>query len=82
MIAHCKRLLIEWMTNHSISDSRKIKEAYSMYATCIRNTNQEGQLTIGKRYKIIQRGKLGDAIYIKCDDGRMWWMNINRFEIE
>ena len=53
-----------------------------MYATCIRNTNQEGQLTIGKRYKLIQRGKLGDAIYIKCDDGRMWWMSINRFEIE
>ena len=44
-----------------------------MYAICIRNTNQEGQLTIGKRYKIIQRGKLGDAIYIKCDDGRMWF---------
>ena len=53
-----------------------------MYATCVRNTNQEGQLTIGKRYKIIQRGKLGDAIYIKSDNGRMWWINIKRFEIK
>ena len=82
MIAHYKRLLIEWMTNPLSIGFNKIKEAYSMYATCIRNTHQEEQLTIGKRYKIIQRGKLGDAIYIKCDDGRMWWMNINRFEIE
>ena len=33
-----------------------------MYAICIRNTNQEGQLTIGKRYKIIQRGKAHTSV--------------------
>lgn len=52
-----------------------------MKVRCIDNTNQELQLTIGKVYTVIQVGKLGDAYFIKCDDNRMFWMSVKRFEI-
>ena len=50
-----------------------------MKVRCIDNTNQELQLTIDKVYTVIQVGKLGDAYFLKADDGRMWWMHVERF---
>lgn len=48
---------------------------------CRNNKDQEKQLTIDKQYEFLEIGKLGDAVYIIADDGRGWWMNINRFEM-
>ena len=50
-----------------------------MKVRCIDNTNQEAQLTLGKKYEVVQVGKLGDAYYLKADDNRMWWMYVERF---
>ena len=50
-----------------------------MKVRCIDNTHQEAQLTLGKKYEVVQVGKLGDAYYLKADDGRMWWMHVERF---
>ena len=52
-----------------------------MKVRCIDNTHQELQLTLGKKYKVIQVNKLGDAYFLKADDGRMWWMHVERFII-
>jgi hypothetical protein len=48
---------------------------------CINNKHHELQLTIGKVYVVVQENKLHDAYFLKADDGRMWWMSINRFEV-
>ena len=50
-----------------------------MKVRCIDNTHQEAQLTLGKKYEVVQVGKLGDAYYLKADDNRMWWMHVERF---
>ena len=50
-----------------------------MKVRCIDNTNQEAQLTLGKKYEVVQVGKLGDAYFLKADDRRLWWMHIERF---
>ena len=55
------------------SDSVKVK--------CINNKHHELQLTIGKVYVVVQENKMHDAYFIKADDGRMWWMRIDRFEV-
>ena len=52
-----------------------------MKVRCIDNTNQELQLTLGKKYEVIQVNKLGDDYFLKVDDGRLWWMHVKRFEI-
>ena len=52
-----------------------------MKVRCIDNTNQEAQLTLGKKYEVVQVGKLGDAYYLKVDDNRMWWMHVERFTV-
>ena len=52
-----------------------------MKVRCIDNTNQEAQLTIDKVYTVVQVCKLGDAYFLRVDDGRMWWMHVKRFEI-
>ena len=52
-----------------------------MKVRCIDNTNQELQLTLGKKYEVVQVGKLGDAYFLKADDNKMWWMHIDRFEV-
>jgi hypothetical protein len=81
MIAHYKRLLIEWMTN-PLSILNKNERCGIMFAICIRNTHYEEQLTIGRRYKIIKYNMLKDGIYIKCNDGVCRVMSVNRFKFE
>ena len=52
-----------------------------MKVKCVDNKNQEGQLTVGKVYKVLKKGALGDSYYIYCDDKRTWEMSKKRFVI-
>ena len=52
-----------------------------MKVKCIDNKDQEEQLTIGKVYKVLKKGALGDSYYIYCDNGRTYEMAKKRFVI-
>lgn len=46
---------------------------------CINNQYHEEQLTIGKKYLVLDDGALGDSIYIESDTGQVWEMRRDRF---
>lgn len=46
---------------------------------CINNQYHEEQLTIGKKYLVLDDGALGDSIYIESDTGQVWEMSKKRF---
>ena len=51
-----------------------------MKVRCIDNTHQEAQLTLGKKYKVVQVcGPNNDTYVIQADDGRIWRMHVERF---